>query len=193
MNIIRTIDIDASAEKLMDDIMDTDNVVKKTILRNLLKIKLMQMSDVQTKQKNVQYETIKKKRENAKKSEVINPELKTILKKKETSLDELEEISRKKAYDELLKENKLENDKKMLRKTRGNNEKNWNSNNIYDPKYAKYLKDDSMNNKLMERLNSEIDFRMDDTKAGIERPFEKMDENDIMETFAKYENPNRKN
>lgn len=57
---------------------------------------------------------------------------------------------------------------------RGPNEKKWEYNNIVDNKYVKLQKNDTTNNKLMERLNTEIDFRVINTtkKKIIEKPFD---------------------
>ena len=57
---------------------------------------------------------------------------------------------------------------------RGRMEKVFQNEALSDPNYAKYLREDKMNNRLMERLNSEIDFRMhsDNNKRVIVKPFE---------------------
>ena len=79
-----------------------------------------------------------------------------------------------------------------MRKSRVKNEKLWKNENIHDPKYSKYVKEDMMNNRMMERLNSEIDFRLDDGKMKIEKPFDDNNKEDITDTFAKFESLDRK-
>lgn len=49
----------------------------------------------------------------------------------------------------------------------------WNSKDLNDPKYAKYVKEDRLNNKMMERLNSEIEFMIDErSPTNIVKPFD---------------------
>jgi hypothetical protein len=43
---------------------------------------------------------------------------------------------------------------------RGPNEDKWEFKNLKDIRFSKMQKDDKINNKFMERLNSEIDFRI---------------------------------
>lgn len=43
---------------------------------------------------------------------------------------------------------------------RGPNEDKWEFKNLKDIRFSKMQKDDKINNKFMERLNSEIDFRV---------------------------------
>ena len=85
--------------------------------------------------------------------------------------------NRQDIYKKIIEDNKKEE----------SNKSQWNK--IYDPKYIKYAKEDAMNNKLMERLNSEIDFRHDDiSKLNIEKPFnDYIDESDTTELLAKYD------
>jgi hypothetical protein len=106
-------------------------------------------------------------------------ELNKILKQQEASLSEFDKLTKINAYAELILDNKKENDQKDIEKSRGRIEKVWNSQTLYDPRYAKYVKEDTMNNKLMERLNSEIDFRLTDgNKMVIEKPF---DDHDVLD------------
>src|SRR5207249_2387201 len=99
---------------------------------------------------------------------------------------ELDKHSKIKAYMDMLEDNQRESDQKILEKTRGKTERVWNA--TYDPRYAKYAKDDTMNNKMMERLNSEIEFRCDETgRMKIEKPFDDNNTPDSSEVFARYE------
>jgi hypothetical protein len=158
--------IEKSIYELERDMRKTNNIIKKTILKNLIQLKLHEM-----KNKKYYVEQDKKIKKNKK--------LKSILKKKENSLRELENISKIQAYQELLEENKIENEKKVIDDARGKNEKYWNNKNNYDPKYSKYIKQDTMNNRLMERLNTEIDFRFEDNKNEIVKPFDNCDNDNI--------------
>jgi len=93
-----------------------------------------------------------------------------------------------KAYTELLEDNKKDSHKKELEESRGAREKLWEVHGMYDPRYVKYQKEDFMNNKLMERLNTEIDFRNEPgKKPKIEKPFDDGDHFDSTESFARYE------
>jgi hypothetical protein len=83
----------------------------------------------------------------------------------------LERINNIKTKENIIMDKKKQNDTNILNKVRGNNESKWGSS--YDPKYAKYMKADTMNNRMMERLNSEIDFRESEyDRATIEKPFD---------------------
>lgn len=114
-----------------------------------------------------------------------NEELDNIIKKQRESLSELDKLNKIKAYAELLEDNKKDKDNEDIEQTRGKTEKVWGS--IYDPKYIKYAKEDTLNNKVMERLNSEIDFRLEDNgRIQIVKPFAEGDQ-DATEQFAKYE------
>ena len=107
-------------------------------------------------------------------SDKICSELSQFLNKqqKNTSINNRQDI-----YEKIIEDNKKEESNKTP----------WNK--IHDPKYIKYAKEDAMNNKLMERLNSEIDFRHDDiSKLNIEKPFnDYVDELDTTELLAKYD------
>lgn len=133
-----------------------------------------------------------------KKSDIINKKktekshksikrFKDMMKKQESSLSELDNITRVKAYAALIEDNRIDTDKRELEKTRGKLEKVWEGHKTYDPRYIKYQKEDIMNNRLMERLNSEIDFRIDgDNKRIIEKPFD-VNEPDDTDVYARYE------
>lgn len=43
----------------------------------------------------------------------------------------------------------------------------WEFSHVNDPKFDKFQKDNSLNNIMMDRLNSEIDFRLDPTNAPL--------------------------
>lgn len=122
-------------------------------------------------------------------------ELDKILKQQKTGLNELDKITKIKTYIDMIEDNKRDADRNEIKKTRGKNEEAWESKEIYDPRYVKYQKEDVMNNKLMERLNSEIDFRTDPDSHGrvrIEKPFDD-GEPENTEQFARYVPPNDEN
>lgn len=113
--------------------------------------------------------------------------LKKMMKQQKNILSEFDRANKVKAYVELIEDDKKEKDKKMIQECRGKNEKYWETHGLYDEKYSKYAKDDTMNNKMMERLNSEIGFRLDDNnKMRIVKPFDDGDDDD-MDTFARYD------
>ena len=114
-------------------------------------------------------------------------ELSKIIKQQNDGLNELDKLAKIKGYVDMLGDNKREEDIKEIEKNRGKGERAWECKSIYDPRYVKYQKDDTMNNKMMERLNSEIDFRLDECgKMKIENPFDD-EEPRCTEEFAKYE------
>lgn len=185
--------INCSEEDLRKDIRSTTDPIRKTILKYFLEIKIREMraieedpsldgltSDGPDYSSYLNEQTDQNKNENSGKKELEN-----ILKKQNESLSELEKLSKIKAYIDIIEDNKRESNQKLLEKSRGKTEKVWGV--TYDPMYAKYIKEDTMNNKLMERLNSEIEFRNDDIgRSKIEKPFDD-GVPDTTETFARYE------
>ena len=120
------------------------------------------------------------------KSAKAKHELNRILKQQKEGLNELDKVTKIKAYIDMIDDNKRDADRREIEKNRGKREHEWESKGIYDPRYVKYQKDDTMNNKMMERLNSEIDFRTDENgKVQIERPFDD-GEPGSTEEFARY-------
>jgi hypothetical protein len=76
------------------------------------------------------------------------------------------------AYQRLLLEN--ENDRQATDK-RDKFNKQWNR--VADPKYVKMVEQDFSNNKLMERMNGELDFRLNGIdKDTILKPYSQTDE-----------------
>jgi len=84
-------------------------------------------------------------------------------------------------------------------KKRGNMEKYWESNqntDKIDPKFVKKIGNDFSNNKLMERLNCELDFRInsdmpknfEDRSDDIIKPYSN-DDNGNFKDFQKYSVP----
>lgn len=179
-------EIKSSVSDLTNDIRKTNDPIKRTMLMKFLDIKMCQeRADLDDPSlddlSNVSNESIP-----TVKSKTKNTELDEIMKLQKDSLGELDKISKIKAYVSMIDENKKDADKQDIENVRGKREQLWQSKDIYDPRYVKYQKEDAMNNKMMERLNSEIDFRTDDTgKIKIEKPFD--DEFDDTEQFARYE------
>jgi hypothetical protein len=104
------------------------------------------------------------------------------LKKKQdivdNALDELvsqkdnENYEQSEAYQRILEEN--ENDRK-IREKRNKFDKQWNR--VADPRYVKTVEQDFSNNKLMERMNGELDFRLNGIdKDTIIKPYSQTDE-----------------
>ena len=171
--------INCSIDVLSRDIRLTKNPLKKTILKNFLDIKMKEI----TFDTSINIDTNSTYKHNIKKKEV-----KSILKKKPNQeFGEYDKEEKIKAYKELIKDDANEKTAETREIIRGKTERKWDSHTLSDQKYEKYVKEDSMNNKLMERLNSEIDFRTRDEKNKIVKPFEdddSYDGNDIMNEYA---------
>lgn len=217
------IQINKSIEEIMYDIKSTTDPVRKTILQEFLKLKLrLKQQDIksfdsddlneneddandgnngdkekinedneeenenedkktQTKSKIKSKLKPKTKSKTKTNSKILND----ILKEQEDSLYKLKKVNEMKAYQELLEENERESTQKI---------KDSVSSKV-DPKYAKYVEQDHANNKLMERLNCEVDFRLsgydNDRKVKIISPFETnatMNSSDnLTDTFASFE------
>ncbi len=183
--------INRSIDQIVQDIKNTSDPFKKVILQEILKLKLRQRDAHEPNDINsVESTDFKDDRKNKPKT------YDDILKDQEDSLDSLNKINKLKAYQDLINENEKDNIEKVLDKKRGKNEKYWrtkdNASSSIDPKYAKYVEQDHANNKLMERLNCEVDFRLDGEghrKCQIIKPFENnMSDNDnLTDTFATFE------
>ena len=75
----------------------------------------------------------------------------------------------------------LMNKQKLIEK-RGPMESCWDSIQSIDPKFKSELEQDYTNNKLMERLNSELDFRINETKnKDVMRPYSSQDEGNYID------------
>ena len=166
----KQITINRSINGLISDIKKTEEPIKKTILQRFLDIKIKQTKE---QENNNRILVMNKKHTDNK----INK----ILATQQTSLNMLERINNIKSKENNIMDTKKQTDVNILNKARGDNESKWETS--YDPKYAKYMKEDTMNNRMMERLNSEIDFRQSDCdKSEIEKPF------DVINTDTETEN-----
>jgi hypothetical protein len=188
----RTIKINSSIDDIIKDLESSNDPIRSTILKKFLDIKV-KAEYGENARADLSFLIKKKKNQNtsahaqAQVREDVDKELDEIIESQNTSLSELEKINKIKAYAELISENKKDNDKKIIENTRGRVEKQWETDDLYDPRYIKYVKEDSMNNKMMERLNSEIDFRLNESnKISIEAPFDADDENNNIDTYARY-------
>ena len=164
--------LNCSIDEIIKDIRDTRDPIRKIILKRFLDIKISRAEEgsINLIDNNILNESLSQvPLKNDK-----NKELDLILKKQKESLAELQKLQKKKTEDV-----------KIIETARGKKEHVWGVN--HDKRYMKYAKEDTMNNKLMERLNSEIEFRTDEEdKIRIEKPF---NDNDIdtNEAFAKYD------
>lgn len=213
MSQMRVINEDPSLDNLSSDIStdeSTDESTDKSTGSNIsTKPKIIHNEKSNMNRPNIKI--TKKGKNDPKRSELSAEECKEILMHQGDNIKEIEKYAKIKAYMDLVKDNtdtdtnetntndndnshnqrkdeKIINDtKEALIKTRGKTEELWQKQAIIDPKYSRYQKDDIMNNKFMERLNSEIDFRTDDYTFDIERPFDD-DVNDVIGVYAKYDN-----
>lgn len=199
--------LNCTVDDLMRDIRDTKDPIRKTILKKFLDLKVREMraatedpsldgisdndsvddilEDAESEdQSDTEQDTDESKNKHGKNKK--NVELDHILKKQKESLSELDKLHKIKAYAELIEDNKKDKDTQDIEQHRGGKtERVWGS--TYDPRYIKYAKEDTMNNKVMERLNSEIEFRNEDgTRTQIEKPFDD-GAPDATEPFARYE------
>lgn len=184
--------INCSIDELISDIRSTKDPIRKIILQRFLDIKLEQMRkrEEDPSLDGLSEESEEEIKQPRVKKSMGSSELNEILKNQQSSLDKLEQISKIKAYQELLAENKEEEDQELLHATRGKSEGRWGSS--YDPRYSKYMKEDVMNNRMMERLNSEIDFRLaEGNKMQIEKPFDDTGKTDTTDQFARFENDSK--
>lgn len=114
--------------------------------------------------------------------QVIDSSLKQICKKQEDDLRaqayrEIIEGSGKNREDGYEADDDDYNDRKShkesIMRQRGRMERAFRNKDLDDPKYAQYIQGDKLNNKMMERLNSEIDFRMQGVdRRTVIKPFE---------------------
>jgi len=134
---------------------DDDDTVKKQILKTLIKNK-----KIEDKQK-----------------ELYEKKLKADTDKTLTRIIKLKEIRER--------EKKLEEYENIMQK-RGNMEKHWESHkeqHQIDPRFKTELEQDYTNNKLMERLNSELDFRINEKSKSqdVVKPYSSMTDGNYIE------------
>lgn len=86
----------------------------------------------------------------------------------------------------ILKSKESTNDNTLVQK-RGKNEKHWEMHqNKIESHYKEEIKKDFTNNKLMERLNCEVDFRINgNRKKEIEKPYDDHEEEEIEENYKR--------
>lgn len=197
--------INRSVEELINDIKRTKDCLRKTMLEKFLQIKLQQiqeqqmydddpsldgLSDMDNMNNNDHLSDLDEDKNDRDDTDRV---LKGILKDQETSLDKLERINQIKAYQDLLEEGDRDKSNNTIKKMRGQNEEKWGTEELYDPRYSKYAEEDFMNNKMMERLNSEIDFRLTGgDKMNIIKPFDSTNDGDSPDGCASYDAINDK-
>lgn len=189
-----------SIDDLTHDIKTTKDPIRRVMLKKFLEMKMSQMraeaddpsldglSDDSTSEFNRPKDVRDGESEKDEgKGLKTKGELDQILKQQNDGLKDLDRLDKIKAYVALIDDNKKDEDQKEIEKKRGSREHMWESKGIYDPRYVKYQKEDSMNNRVMERLNSEIDFRIDEhKKVKIEKPFDD-GEPGSTEEFARFD------
>ena len=158
MNQINYTIIKTSTE-IEQDIKKCKDPIKKSILNSIYKLKIYNDTEEKIIKNNEYKKNINK---------IINEQHKNI--------DKLDNIKKFEVYRKILDDNKKDNNKLSLLFKRGKNEEMWNT--INDPEYIKYIQEDVNNNRLMERLNSEIDFRKNSVKSKkFIKPFDKLSDN----------------
>jgi hypothetical protein len=174
--------IGRTAKQLKLDISRTTDPVRRAILIEFLKIRETQ--DLDRLDMDGQSDDSNDPLED-------DPKIRAILKDQQKSLDKLERLKKIKAYEQLLNDNLKEKDMNEIERRRGEGERKWGTVGTMgklNPEYKKYMEEDGMNNKLMERLNSEIDFRLSgDNRTIISKPFDNEGMNDQTDTFAPFE------
>ena len=228
--------ISASVEDIANDIRSTSDLIRKTILKRILELKMIQQRalnddpslsdlsrsyDISNNNIVIDHDVLVKSDKlvkksvdttmhnkesiktpvcapNTNKSNIIanksntnkknaKSELQRILIQQNKGLAELAKVERINTYMKILDNDKVEKDQQIILSGRNSKKAQWEGEEIYDPRYAKYQKDDTMNNKLMERLNSEIDFRTDDDKkCKLLKPFGDDTGEDIADEYARY-------
>lgn len=217
---LNAIKINCSINEIMRDLKNTSDPVKRAILQKFMDIKVREMRHDHHNKNRVHKNNndllidilsesysepdsdsggdpenniengnkINKKQNNVKKTNIQDnkntkqEQINDIIKRQNQGLSDLDKIN---AYKKIIQEN--ENEK--------GNKKPWNPGDkigeaVNDPKYSKFLKEESMNNKLMERFTTEIDFKNDENKKmPIEKPFDEDYGDNIADTFARFEAP----
>ncbi len=182
-----------SLDELKDEYYNCKNeeIIKKEMLKKIIKSKIAiekqqkQQNDIN--QKKLEDEKIKQQQKqqikNAKLSNEISKGIDRLISLKENAEKEkqkAEQLNKIKELDPIIKK-------------RGNMEQYWESNQKtkqMDPKFVKEISTDHSNNKLMERLNCELDFRIYGEKSNddIIKPYSNSDEGNFRD-FEKYSIP----
>lgn len=166
-----------SIDELKDEYYNctSNDRVKKQMLKKLIMSKI---SIEKQKKKEQQKEKEKQLIEEKELTDEINK-----------SIDKL--INLKKTAEKEKSMKKLKSLEPVITK-RGKMEQYWESNqntNQIDPKFVKEIGVDHSNNKLMERLNCELDFRINGDKSeDIVKPYSNSDDGNFKE-FEKYAIP----
>lgn len=165
-----------SLSELKQQYYNCENNVQKIIIKKIFINKTLYEKD----------KIIKAKKEDELLKKQINEKLDNLILLKEIS-EKDKHIKKIKKKQKLEKEyNKEYNN--ILNK-RGYMERYWETNQKFtkiDPKFKTEIEEDFNNNKIMERLNSELDFRMNDKKrTNIIKPYSDVNDGNYKD-FKKY-------
>ena len=145
--------------EIKKELKNNKDEINKIILEDILLKKINEYRNL----KILNEIKIKKEKENIESE--LDSKLDRII---EFQKEEHEEIKND-AYNKLIENNELEFEKEK-------EDKYWNKK--IDPKYKKEVESDFSNNKLMDRLNSELDFRIEGNKKNVIKPYLNNDEKD---------------
>lgn len=186
-----------SLDELKDEYYNCKNEdqVKKQMLKKLIKNKNKEVAPKITNQVNQTNHQIKSIKQTNPKANILTNKITNEITDKIT--DKItDELTNKitKSIDKLisLKESKKVEDLAPVINKRGNMEQYWESHQQakkIDPRFIKEISTDHSNNKLMERLNCELDFRIygDPSKdnSDIIKPYSNSDDGNFKD-FEKY-------
>jgi hypothetical protein len=216
---INSININWKLNDLINELDRTTNPIERLMISQFIRIKKRQNElnykktgetesldslsaddkyDLDSDSNDSDISTKKSKKVNKKSKSNAEKELERFEKIRKDSLKQLKKIeidkARKEAYSEMLDDvndvdNSSDDQIDAIYKQRGDNEKHWDNKDMYNSDYARYAKEDKLNNRMMERLNSEIDFRLTgNAKDNIVKPFDDNNNVGITDTFAHYNN-----
>jgi hypothetical protein len=186
--------INRTVKELMHEYNHTRDPMERFMIKNFIRIRSQQ--DTMTQRMKSETDSIEslseedkydldsedseeKPQKSGKRTKNIE-ELEELEKIKKNSMRELKKNKidkiREDAYREMIDGDESDNeeyDNNDERDDRGQDHSRWRSEDLNDPKYAKYAKEDRLNNRMMERLNTEIDFRKEDnSRNNIVKPFD---------------------
>ena len=200
MHNFNTITINHPINEIMKDLKNTSDPVKRALLQKFMDIKVRELryntrnpgyrnhSDVLIDvlsnpgieiDQGVEEQEVEKQvfleQDNTKLNEIDE-----LIKRQNQGLSDLDNLSKVRAYKSLIQENE-----KTLPKQHEKQKKPWD--NASKDKSSKL---DSMSHGLMERFNSEIDFRNEENqqvKMTIQKPFDDDYDDNVADTFARFE------
>jgi len=171
--------IRSTIKQLENDLRETREPVKRTILIELLRAKKKEQCQMMMKRlANEQEKSL-----NVLDVIMVRNDRRKLKKERLKSIVVVPDIG----YDD--EKNQIE----ILKNKRGSVEDKWETlDNKIPAEYSRMIEEDMMNNRLMERLNSEIDFRLcDEQENEIAKPYDDMNNYDMkienIDTFAKFD------